>query len=180
MLLSDLLENEDPRVAAIRNKIASLKAERKALVSQFAGSGFQSGIDPRYATHVKRLDAAIAVAGQDLTAALARPSIEQGIRDADRQLANSIVPRTGRFDPDHGDSIKRGVEHWKELAAKYGDEHQLNVAILNAAKKQTQNGVYPLDVKSLAREFDVPSRSMYARIDTMAELRPLKNMFRNK
>lgn len=172
MKICDLLESQsDARIIALRAKIADLKLQRKKLVATHAGSGFQSGVDPRYAAQVKRLDAAIVAAGQDLTAAL---KAEQNAIDV------AVAARTAAANAKPFDRIaaqRAGAEHWLQLAAKYGGEHKLNVAIENEAKKQTMNGKHRLNIESLARIFDVPASAMYRRIDTMQSLRQLKTWY---
>lgn len=168
MKIRDLFESQASRVQALRAKIAELKAQRKQLVATHAGSAFQSGIDPRYAAQVKRLDAAIAAAGQDLTAALKADQNAAEVAATAKKAAENAKP----FDPVA--ARRAGAEHWLALAAKYGGEHKLNLAIEDEAKKQTMNGKHHLDMESLARVFDVSANAMYRRIDGMISLRKLK------
>lgn len=171
MNLAELITLVEDRASMLSNKVAALKAERKTLLRTHAASSIQSSINPAYASHVKRLDAAIIVATHELAAELAKPNIEREIRDADRKHAETFVR------PEPGDAIKAGAKHWLDLAAKYGDEHKLNVAIKQAATKQTQNGLHLLDMNSLGREFGVGANAMYRRINQMTSLQPLKRWY---
>jgi chorismate mutase len=158
MNLASLLETEDTRIAAIKLKIAKLKDERRQLVQQFAGSGFQSGINPIYAPRINRLDAQLKVAGQELTAALERPNIEQSLIAAAQKASAQPAPT-------HGERVKQGMERWTTLAREHGNEAGLNQHIEQLAKQQTQNGRYFLDIKQLATDLDVGENTLRRRLE---------------
>lgn len=154
---------------ALRTKIARLKAQRKELVKTSAGALNQSGIHPRWKAQVDRLDAAIKAAGQDLEAELKKASNAAAVK----HKADTIKAPPA----DHGKARAEGAKYWRELADKYGDEHKLNLAILKAAKDQTNNGKHPLSVESLAKHFGVIESAMYRRISSMEELLQLKKWY---
>lgn len=150
---------EASSVESIRLKIATLKDQRKQIVQKYAGSGFQSGINPVYANRVKQIDAQLAVLSKELEHALKVPDIEKQLSVQRQQQAASTPQQT------HGDRVKQGMQRWIDLATQYGGEHGLNKAIRDAAIRQTDNGRYFLDVKQLALDFDVAEKTMRKRLE---------------
>ena len=169
MLIKHLLERDNSDF--IISKLQDAKARLKLIKTQ-AASGNQSGIAPQYRDRIDQVQREIAVLQQEYQQSLKTPDIILQQRTAQADVANTIANRTPEeLKAAFSQSISSGMAEWAKLRDQLGGDEGLDAAIIKAAKSQTQSGQYELDVDQLATEFNVPTRSMYKRLERV-ELAP--------
>lgn len=164
----DTLEEGRDKAAILRD-IASTRDELRALKSR-AASVEQSGVSHQYDAQVERLNNRMIALQQDLRAAENAPGIEADQRAAARRIsdAKAAAVQTTDVKSARGSAISAGFAKWAELRDQYKGNDGLNRAIKAAALAQTEHGKHRLDVDKLAKEFGVPTRTMYRRLEVPA------------
>jgi hypothetical protein len=179
MKLLQLNEKMD-ETTRVEMKISRLRSELKEIMKK-AGSVFQSGIKPEYKNLVDKKKREIAVATEELEAAKNKPGIEAELHAANKAAAEKAAAITPEDKAKQfSDSVKKGFDDWSDMRTKHGGDAGLNLAIHAAAKKQTDDSKYDLNVEQLAKEFGVPGRSMYKRLETTAMHKTAMMMPKNR